>query len=140
MWRSGAPQRRVARAAPQGRRCTYVLLCDVAPEIAYQVWPEFDKVVIVKHPVDPILYRWYIGGMKTKTSVSLSDDLLKLIDGVVDGENRRSAFIEEAVKAYLEVLKRHKRDRKDLQTINRLSERLNREAQDVLSFQKDIQG
>ncbi len=33
MWRSGAPQRRVARAAPQGRRCTYVLLCVVAPSI-----------------------------------------------------------------------------------------------------------
>jgi len=78
--------------------------------------------------------------MKTKTSVSLSDDLLKLIDGVVEGANRRSAFIEEAAKAYLEVLKRHKRDHKDLQTINRLSEKLNREAQEVLSFQKDIQG
>jgi hypothetical protein len=32
MWRSGAPQRRVARAAPQGRRCTYVLLCAVVPD------------------------------------------------------------------------------------------------------------
>ena len=30
MWRSGAPQRRVARAAPKGRRCTYVLLYAVA--------------------------------------------------------------------------------------------------------------
>ncbi len=78
--------------------------------------------------------------MKTKTSVSLSDDLLKLIDGVVDGKNRRSAFIEEAVKAYLEVLKRHRRDRRDLQIINRLSDKLNHEAQEVLSFQKDILG
>ena len=140
MWRSGAPQRRGARGTPSGCRCTYVLLCDVAPEFSYQVRLEYNQVVVVKRSVDPLLYRWYIGSMKTKTSVSLSDDLLKLIDGVVDGENRRSAFIEEAVKAYLEVLKRHERDRKDLQTINRLSERLNREAQDVLSFQKDIQG
>ena len=31
MWRSGAPQRRVARGAPKGRRCTYVLLYAVAP-------------------------------------------------------------------------------------------------------------
>ena len=30
MWRSGAPQRRVARGTPKGCRCTYVLLCDVA--------------------------------------------------------------------------------------------------------------
>ena len=125
---------------PEGRRSTYELLWDVVPEFSYQVRLEYNQVVVVKRSVDPLLYRWYIGSMKTKTSVSLSDDLLKLIDGVVDGENRRPAFIEEAVKAYLEVLKRHKRDRKDLQTINRLSERLNREAQDVLSFQKDIQG
>ena len=31
MWRSGATQRRGARGAPQGRRCTYVLLCAVVP-------------------------------------------------------------------------------------------------------------
>jgi hypothetical protein len=30
MWRSGALQRRGARGAPQGRRCTYVLLYAVA--------------------------------------------------------------------------------------------------------------
>jgi len=90
--------------------------------------------------VATVRQRWYIGGIKTKTSVSLSDDLLKLIDEVVEGENRRSAFIEEAVKAYLEVRKRQKRDRKDLQIINRLSEKLNREANEVLSFQKDILG
>src|SRR4030042_1067761 len=29
MWRSGAPQRRVARGTPKGCRCTYVLLCAV---------------------------------------------------------------------------------------------------------------
>ena len=33
MWRSGASQRRGARAAPQGRRCTYEQLCDVKPEV-----------------------------------------------------------------------------------------------------------
>jgi metal-responsive CopG/Arc/MetJ family transcriptional regulator len=82
--------------------------------------------------------RWYIGSMKTKTSITISDDLLKLIDTHVEGENRRSAFIEEAVKAYLEVLKRHKRDRRDLEIINRLSDKLNSEAENVLTFQKDI--
>jgi hypothetical protein len=80
--------------------------------------------------------KWNIVSMKTKTSITISDDLLKLIDSYVEGENRRSAFIEEAVKAYLEVLKRHKRDRRDLEIINRLSDKLNREADDVLTFQK----
>jgi Arc/MetJ-type ribon-helix-helix transcriptional regulator len=101
---------------------------------------EYDALRVAGQLVDFTEQRWYIGSMKTKTSVSLSDDLLKLIDGVVEGENRRSAFIEEAVKAYLEVRKRQRRDRTDLQIINRLSEKLNREAEDVLSFQKDTLG
>jgi metal-responsive CopG/Arc/MetJ family transcriptional regulator len=76
--------------------------------------------------------------MKTKTSITISDELLRLIDENVEGDNRRSAFIEEAVKAYLEVLRRHKRDRKDLEIINRLSDKLNSEATDVLDFQKEV--
>jgi metal-responsive CopG/Arc/MetJ family transcriptional regulator len=76
--------------------------------------------------------------MKTKTSITISNDILKLIDDYVEGENRRSAFIEQAVKAYLEVLKRQKRDRKDLEIINRLSDKLNSEAIDVLDFQKEL--
>ena len=76
--------------------------------------------------------------MKTKTSITISDELLRLIDENVEGDNRRSAFIEEAVKAYLEVLRRHKRDRKDLQIINRLSDKLNSEATEVLDFQKEM--
>jgi metal-responsive CopG/Arc/MetJ family transcriptional regulator len=76
--------------------------------------------------------------MKTKTSITISDELLRLIDENVEGDNRRSAFIEEAVKAYLEVLKRHKRDRRDLEIINRLSDKLNSEAKDVLDFQKEM--
>jgi hypothetical protein len=50
----------------------------------------------------------------------------------------RSVFIEEAVKACLEVLKRHRRDRRELRIINRLSEKLNNEANDVLTFQKFV--
>jgi metal-responsive CopG/Arc/MetJ family transcriptional regulator len=79
--------------------------------------------------------RWYDGGMKTKTSVTLSEDLLKLIDRNAKGEKNRSAFIETAVRSYLEVVRRHRRDQDDLSTINRLAEKLNAEAGDVLSFQ-----
>jgi mRNA interferase MazF len=76
--------------------------------------------------------------MKTKTSVTLSEDLLQLIDENANGERNRSAFIETAVRAYLEVVKRHRRDRNDLSIINRLAERLNSEASDVLSYQKGL--
>ena len=76
--------------------------------------------------------------MKIKTSVTLSKDLVTLIDKHAEGENNRSAFIEMAVRTYLQILKRRKRDQEDLHTINRLSERLNREAKDVLGYQVEL--
>jgi metal-responsive CopG/Arc/MetJ family transcriptional regulator len=75
--------------------------------------------------------------MKAKTSVTLSEDVLRLIDQNARGEKNRSAFIEAAVRAYLEVLKRHKRDQEDLSIINRLAEKLNAEATDVLGYQAE---
>lgn len=76
--------------------------------------------------------------MKTKTSVTLSQDILELIDQNAQGEKNRSAFIETAVRAYLTVIKRHRRDQEDLLLINRLSDRLNAEASDVLGFQIEV--
>ncbi|MEE9402327.1 MAG: ribbon-helix-helix protein, CopG family [Dehalococcoidia bacterium] len=76
--------------------------------------------------------------MKVKTSVTLSQEILALIDQHVEGENNRSAFIELAVKTYLELIIRKKRDQNDLQIINRLSEKLNREAIDVLQYQAEF--
>jgi len=73
--------------------------------------------------------------MKVKPSISLSQDILTLIDQHADGERNRSAFIELAVRTYLEMIKRKRRDQDDLQTINRLSAKLNREAGDVLGYQ-----
>ena len=63
-----------------------------------------------------------------------------MIDQHAEGENNRSAFIEVAVRAYLEILKRKRRDDSDLRTINRLSEKLNKEAEDVLGYQVELQG
>ena len=76
-------------------------------------------------------------GMKTKTSVTLSEEVLRLIDQNAQGEKNRSAFIETAVRAYLEVVKRRGRDQEDLSIINRLSEKLNSEATDVLGYQAE---
>lgn len=78
--------------------------------------------------------------MKVKTSVTLSKDVIALIDKHAEGENNRSAFIELAVRTYLQMLQRRKRDQDDLRTINRLSEKLNKEAEDVLSYQVEMRG
>jgi metal-responsive CopG/Arc/MetJ family transcriptional regulator len=75
--------------------------------------------------------------MKVKTSVTLSEELVVLIDSHTEGETNRSAFIELAVRTYLQILLRRERDQSDLRTINRLSRRLNKEAEDVLDFQRE---
>jgi len=77
--------------------------------------------------------------MKVKTSITLSQAILRRIDQQAKGENNRSAFIELAVKTYLELVERSKRDQRDLEIINRLSEKLNREAADVLQYQMEPQ-
>jgi metal-responsive CopG/Arc/MetJ family transcriptional regulator len=76
--------------------------------------------------------------MKTKTSITISEDILGQIDRHVKGEKNRSAFIELAVRTYLEMLERRKRDENDIAIINRNADKLNREATDVLSYQVEL--
>jgi metal-responsive CopG/Arc/MetJ family transcriptional regulator len=75
--------------------------------------------------------------MKTKTSITLSQDLLAAIDEHVKEDDNRSAFIELAVRTYLEILNRQKRDRHDLEIINTFAAKLNKEAFDVLDYQAE---
>ena len=76
--------------------------------------------------------------MKTKTSITISADVLQLIDKHVKGEGNRSAFIEVAIRAYLEMVERQQRDKNDLSVINRNATKLNREAVDVLRYQAEL--
>jgi metal-responsive CopG/Arc/MetJ family transcriptional regulator len=54
------------------------------------------------------------------------------------GGINRSAFIELAVRTYLQLLQRRERDQQDLRTINRLAGKLNKEAEDVLDYQREL--
>jgi metal-responsive CopG/Arc/MetJ family transcriptional regulator len=76
--------------------------------------------------------------MKVKTSITLSDTLLREIDKIVGKKGNRSVFIEHAIEDSLEKRKREKRDKKDLELINQNAEALNQEAEDVLSYQVDM--
>jgi metal-responsive CopG/Arc/MetJ family transcriptional regulator len=76
--------------------------------------------------------------MKIKTSITLSREILDLIDKYAEGENSRSAFIELAVRTYLNLVERNRRDQNDLEILNRHSEELNREALDVLQYQAEL--
>jgi metal-responsive CopG/Arc/MetJ family transcriptional regulator len=73
--------------------------------------------------------------MKVKTSVTISDDVLRAVDSLSGPRSNRSAFIETAVRRFVEHLRRERRNAKDLEVINRRSKRLNREAAEVLELQ-----
>lgn len=73
--------------------------------------------------------------MKTKTSITLSDDLLKAIDLYIGEYKSRSEFLERAARKFISQLARKKAEQADLEIINRCAESLNAEAEDVLSYQ-----
>ncbi len=77
--------------------------------------------------------------MKVKTSITLSHDLLKLVDQRARQLKRnRSDFIEAAVWEFIERLIQAEQNAKDLEIINRRAEYLNREAADVLDYQAPL--
>src|SRR3990172_4915995 len=77
----------------------------------------------------------YISSMKIKTSITLAEDLLKLIDEQSGPHKNRSDFIEKAVRAYVTQVKRDRQNARDLDIIHRQADRLNQEAEDVLTYQ-----
>lgn len=76
--------------------------------------------------------------MKIKTSITISEELIKSIDEVFGGQKNRSEFIEKAVKHYIERQIQEERDLKDLDILNKKADKLNKEAEDVLSYQVDL--
>ena len=74
--------------------------------------------------------------MKIKTSVTLSEALVRALSEEVESRNR-SSFIEEASWNYLRALRRAERDRKELAALDAHADELNREAREVLEYQDD---
>lgn len=77
----------------------------------------------------------YVGGMKIKTSITLSEDLLTKIDRNLGNFKNRSNFLENAAKNYLSQLSRSENDRRDREIIDRKAAAMNKEAEAVLDFQ-----
>jgi metal-responsive CopG/Arc/MetJ family transcriptional regulator len=73
--------------------------------------------------------------MKIKTSITLSNEVLKAIDMYIGDYRSRSEFIETATRKFIAQLARKESERKDLELINRHSDVLNAEAEDVLTYQ-----
>jgi len=75
--------------------------------------------------------------MRTKTSVSLTRELLSEIDRVGGRNVNRSEFLEKAAWDRLAFLKRRRREARDARILDRESRALNAEALDVLAYQGD---
>jgi metal-responsive CopG/Arc/MetJ family transcriptional regulator len=73
--------------------------------------------------------------MKTKTSITISSTLLAEIDRRTGKGGSRSAFVEGVLVAYLKTDARRSRQARDLELLDAASDRLNREALDVLEYQ-----
>jgi metal-responsive CopG/Arc/MetJ family transcriptional regulator len=73
--------------------------------------------------------------MKEKTSITLSKDVLADVDRLAGSGQSRSAFIERVLRGYLRQREKVALEALDLERINRAADRLNSEAEDVLSYQ-----
>jgi metal-responsive CopG/Arc/MetJ family transcriptional regulator len=76
--------------------------------------------------------------MKIKTSITLAEELVRNIDALSGARKNRSEFIERAVMDYIEKQAKRKRDMADFDILNRKAGRLNKEAEDVLTYQPEL--
>jgi metal-responsive CopG/Arc/MetJ family transcriptional regulator len=76
----------------------------------------------------------YNRGMKVKTSITLTDELIQSMNQYGKDYKNRSEFIETAVRAFIEQIIRSQQNARDTGIINRNVKRLNAEAADVLEY------
>jgi hypothetical protein len=73
--------------------------------------------------------------MKVKTSLTLSEDILRGVRRSANRGESRSQTIERLLRESLAARARRMTDERDLALINQHAEKLNAEAEDVLTFQ-----
>jgi metal-responsive CopG/Arc/MetJ family transcriptional regulator len=76
--------------------------------------------------------------VKKKISITLSTDLLLTIDRLIGSESSRSAFIEKVLRNHLRELECQAIHQRDFELINANADYLNREAEDVLRYQAEV--
>jgi len=76
--------------------------------------------------------------MRLKTSITLREDVLKIVDRETKKGESRSRAIERLLREGLAARARQAADAQDLALLNRHAEQLNDEAADVLKYQVDL--
>ena len=72
--------------------------------------------------------------MKTKTSLTLSEDLIASIDKLVGPKMSRSAYIEQIFREYLDPRTQPRRNAREVAAIKRHAAQLNAEMSDTLTL------
>jgi Arc/MetJ-type ribon-helix-helix transcriptional regulator len=80
----------------------------------------------------------YTGSMKLKTSLTLSEDLVKTIGREARKGESRSQTVERLLREVLAARARHAADQRDLALINEHAADLNAEAADILRYQVEL--
>jgi metal-responsive CopG/Arc/MetJ family transcriptional regulator len=73
--------------------------------------------------------------MKSKTSLTLSEDLVASIDKLAGPKASRSAYIEQILREFVDRRVRARKGAREVAAINRHATELNSEMNDALSFQ-----
>jgi metal-responsive CopG/Arc/MetJ family transcriptional regulator len=76
--------------------------------------------------------------MKIKTSITISEEIIKQIDALSSQYGNRSILIEKAIREFLMAESRRRRDVQDMDILNRNADALNKEATDVLAYQMNL--
>ncbi len=77
--------------------------------------------------------------MKVETSISLSADIVNVIDQLSDQYQSRSEWIEMALRSFIaQIATPVEKNLKDIEIINKNADRLNEEARDALTYQVDL--
>ena len=76
--------------------------------------------------------------MKLKTSVTLSEDIVKALDGAAQPGENRSQTIERLLRESLRAAAGRVANQRELELINRHADQLNVEAADVLMYQGEV--
>jgi metal-responsive CopG/Arc/MetJ family transcriptional regulator len=76
--------------------------------------------------------------MRVKTSVTIDERVLRAIDRSTSRTRSRSRVIEDAAREFLARRARAAREARDLQILNDAADALNREMDDVLTYQADV--
>ena len=73
--------------------------------------------------------------MKSKTSLTLSEDLVASIDKLAGTKMSRSAYIEQILRDFVDRRTRARKVAREVAAINRHATQLNSEMSDALTFQ-----